>query len=82
MSALIHPEPRRSKVNSNKLLLSKWTATRPKNKEKHFIVTKLIVPESELEPIREIEMEAVYSGKIYRIEWRQLSDTDIWSQGW
>ena len=34
--------PRR--LNRNKLLLSKWTAVIPRNKELHFIVTRVVAP--------------------------------------
>ena len=30
-----------NRINPAKLLLSKWTAARPRNKEKHFLVTEL-----------------------------------------
>ena len=29
-----------------------------------------------------IEIEAVYSGKVRRIPWRELRDTNLWRQGW
>jgi hypothetical protein len=29
-----------------------------------------------------IEIEAVYSGKVSRIAWRELRDTSVWRQGW
>ena len=29
-----------------------------------------------------IEIEAVYSGKVSRIAWRELRDTSLWRQGW
>jgi tryptophan-rich hypothetical protein len=38
-------------INPAKLLLSKWTAVKPVNKEKHFLVTKLIEPENECDPL-------------------------------
>ena len=34
------PEQRR--LNPRKLLLSKWTAAQPQNRERHFLVTALI----------------------------------------
>ncbi len=38
--------PNALRLNPAKLLLSKWTAATPRNKEKDFIVVKLIQPES------------------------------------
>jgi hypothetical protein len=33
-------------LNPQKLRLSKWTAVNPQEKEKHFLVTKVINPEA------------------------------------
>lgn len=75
-------DARRIHINPRKLLLSKWTAMVPLNKEKHFVVTKLIQPES-LEGLPEfVEMEAVYSRRSFVMAWRELRDTDRWRQGW
>ena len=37
--------PTARRLNPKKLLLSKWTAVTPHDKEKHFIVTGVIEPE-------------------------------------
>jgi tryptophan-rich hypothetical protein len=72
-----------TKLNPKVLLHSKWTAVAPTNKEKHFMVTQLLMDEHEpLAPIKFIELEAVYSGRKTRIPWLELCDTDIWQQGW
>ncbi|HCH4279606.1 TPA: TIGR02450 family Trp-rich protein [Vibrio parahaemolyticus] len=34
-----------NKIHPKKLLHSKWTATSPKNKEKHFVVTEMELDE-------------------------------------
>ncbi|MGY6273963.1 TIGR02450 family Trp-rich protein [Methylomonas sp. MgM2] len=70
------------RLNPNKLLLSKWTAARPKNKEKHFLVTRLIKPEWPDAPVEHIELEAVYSRPSFIVPWRDLTDTRQWLQGW
>lgn len=69
-------------VNPKKLLKSKWTAVTPVNKEKHFIVTQMIAPESPDLPMEYVELEAVYSGRSQSIPWQQLNDSSIWLQGW
>ena len=69
-------------VQANKLLLSKWTAVFPQNKEKHFVVTKLIAPASPGAPADEVDLEAVHSGRVQRIAWRALRDDAHWRQGW
>ena len=72
----------RTRINPKKLLLSKWTATKPQNKEKHFIVSKVILPENPELPIELVELEAVYSKRIQTLAWRALTDTAEWRQGW
>ena len=72
--------PRR--LSPKKLLLSKWTATVPKNKEKHFIVRQVITPEASETTPKLIEIEAVYSRLSMVLPWRELLDEEHWLQGW
>ena len=74
------PPPRR--LAPGKLLLSKWTAAAPANKEKHFLVSRLIPPEAPGAGIDCIEMDAVHSGRRFTLRWRELNDTSCWLQGW
>ena len=69
-------------INPKKLLLSKWTATCPVNKEKHFMVSKVIKPEPPEIAIEFIELEAVYSQRCKRVSWRVLQNVEVWLQGW
>jgi tryptophan-rich hypothetical protein len=69
-------------INPTKLLLSKWTAVRPVNKEKHFLVIKLIDPEIEGDPLELIELEAIFSQRVIVMNWRELKNVDNWLQGW
>jgi tryptophan-rich hypothetical protein len=69
-------------LNPRKLLLSKWTAVNPRNKEKHFIVTKLLEPELPNMPLEQIELEAVYSQRSFILPWRELQESERWLQGW
>lgn len=71
-----------NRISSKKLLLSKWTAVEPIAKQKHFLVSKVILPEPPNEVIEFVEMEAVYSKKITQIAWRDLKDSQRWLQGW
>ena len=72
----------RNPISPKKLLLSKWTAVHPVNKEKHFLVSKVILPELPSEKIERVELEAVYSKHILEIAWRELINADVWVQGW
>lgn len=65
-----------NQINPNKLLLSKWTAVKPKQKELHFIVTKLIRAENE--EIIACELEAVINKNIYQMDWQTLKDSSCW----
>jgi len=69
-------------LQPKKLLLSKWTAVRPLAKEKHFLVSKVIEPELEGAKVEWIELEAVHSKSIRRIDWRELKDDTQWKRGW
>ena len=73
---------RRNMLSPKKLLLTKWTAVTPRNREKHFVVLRVI----ELEPpsirVEQVELEAVHSKQVYVLHWRELTDATLWRQGW
>ena len=69
-------------LQPKKLLLTKWTAVKPIAKDKHFLVAKVIQPELPLVVVQWVEMEAVYSKNITRIDWQELRDDTTWRQGW
>ncbi|MCW3171105.1 TIGR02450 family Trp-rich protein [Shewanella subflava] len=69
-----------NKINPAKLLNSKWTAVKPTNKEKHFLVTEIEFDENNV--VINCEIEAVMSKRIMAIDWQQLTDSQQWIQGW
>lgn len=69
-------------LNPKKLLLTKWTAVHVLDKQKHFLVNKVIQPDDPQAAIVEVELEAVFSKQIRRIAWRDLQDSACWRQGW
>ena len=69
-------------LNPKKLLLSKWTAVVPVAKQKHFLVSRVIQPEVETNPVEWVEIEAVFSKATQIIQWRDLQDDSVWRQGW
>jgi tryptophan-rich hypothetical protein len=71
-----------NRISPKKLLLSKWTAVNPVAKQKHFLVSKLILPEDPSQPLELVEIEAVFSKKTKQIPWKELQDSDLWIQGW
>ncbi len=69
-------------LSPKKLLHTKWTAVVPRNKEKHFLVTKVIEPLPPGSPVVSIEIEAVHSKRVRVIAWRELKDALQWRRGW
>ncbi|MBU3539611.1 TIGR02450 family Trp-rich protein [Polynucleobacter sp. UK-Gri1-W3] len=69
-------------LSPKKLLLTKWTAVNPIAKQKHFLVSKVILPEPPSEKIEFVEIEAVFSKKTTQIPWRDLTNSELWLQGW
>lgn len=68
------------RINPRKLLLSKWTARQPRDREKHFMVTELHCDEQGT--VLEVELQAVLTGRSARIDWHQLEDGERWRMGW
>jgi tryptophan-rich hypothetical protein len=72
----------KNSINPKKLLLTKWTAVHPIHKQKHFLVSKVILPEPPDESIEFVELEAIYNKKLQVISWRDLGNPEVWIQGW
>jgi tryptophan-rich hypothetical protein len=69
-------------LSPKKLLHSKWTAVEPRNKEKHFLVARVIEPDPPGSPILSVEIEAVHSKRVRIIAWRELTEPTQWRRGW
>jgi tryptophan-rich hypothetical protein len=69
-------------LQPKKLLLSKWTAVAPVAKNKHFLVSKVIACAPPSQEIEAIELEAVFSKAVVRMDWQALRDPSLWRQGW
>ena len=69
-------------LSPRKLLHTKWTAVEPRDKEKHFLVTKIIEPEPTGAPVVSVEIEAVHSKRARIIAWRELTNATQWRRGW
>lgn len=80
-TAAFVPE-RRNHLSPKKLRLSKWTAVQPLNREKHFVVVRVIEPEPPAVRITLVELEAVHSGRVLQLHWRDLTNPRVWRQGW
>ena len=60
--------------------MSKWTATQPRQRERNFLVTRLIRAEDET--IVGCEIGAVINKNTYEVDWRELQDSARWVMGW
>ncbi|ENJ1726194.1 TPA: TIGR02450 family Trp-rich protein [Vibrio parahaemolyticus] len=69
-----------NRIHPEKLLHSKWTATSPKNKEKHFVVTEMELDEDG--NVVKCVIEAVMSKREQKMNWQDLKDPELWRQGW
>ena len=69
-----------NRINPNKLLLSKWTATKPARNEKHFIVSEVETNEEDV--VIFCVLEAVTSKRSIQIDWHELEDAGKWLHGW
>lgn len=69
-----------NRINPRKLLLSKWTAALPLNREKHFLVTELFCDEDGT--VLTIELQAVLTQRCQQLPWQTLQDADTWRMGW
>ncbi|MBV4488776.1 TIGR02450 family Trp-rich protein [Pseudomonas sp. SWRI153] len=69
-----------NRINPRKLLLSKWTAAQPQNREKHFLVTELIRDEEGT--VLEVELQAVLTQRTERLDWQVLKNNEHWLLGW
>ncbi|QJR00198.1 TIGR02450 family Trp-rich protein [Halomonas sp. PGE1] len=67
-------------INPEKLHHSKWTAAKPRNKEKHFLVTAL--ERDEEENVVAVVLEAVYTRRETTLPWQDLKDDATWLMGW
>ena len=69
-----------NRINTKTLIHSKWTKVDVRNKEKHFIITR--VKFDEQQKVIECQIEAVMSKNEYPIDWRELKMSDKWHIGW
>jgi tryptophan-rich hypothetical protein len=69
-----------NRINPSKLLLSKWTAAHPQNREKHFLVTEFFRNEEGI--VLEVELQAVLTKRSERFDWQALKNSQTWLTGW
>jgi tryptophan-rich hypothetical protein len=69
-------------LSNKKLLLSKWTAVAPQNREKHFLVSRIHDPRDHAIPPGFVELEAVFTQRRFNIAIDDLLNSADWQIGW
>lgn len=69
-----------NRVSPKVLLHSKWTKLNVENREKHFIITKVLFDEQK--NVVECTITAVINKREYSINWRDLKKPTLWRFGW
>jgi len=70
-----------NRFQTKKLMLSKWTALNPVDKQKHFIVVACLEDE-ESQKVLSCTLEAVMTKNQFEITPQSLKDSQKWRQGW
>ncbi len=73
--------PTRNPVQRSKIVGSKWTATKPVRREKHFMAVGWVLDEAG-EPTDLVRLEAIVTGRVRSIHWRDLEKIEDWFIGW
>ncbi len=68
-------------VQRGKIVGSKWTARRPRNREKHFMVLGWVLDDND-QPTEEVELEAILTGNVRKSHWRDFESVEEWRIGW
>ena len=69
-----------NQINPKILLHSKWTKVEISNKEKHFIITKVLFDDEQR--VIECIIQAVVTKREMAIDWRILKNANQWKLGW
>jgi tryptophan-rich hypothetical protein len=70
------------KLNYKKLHNSKWTAVKPKNREKHFLAIKVFKHPDDDQLVEWVTLEAVLTKRQLKLNPLALRDQDLWIEGW
>ena len=71
------PTPKPAKVPFSKIIGSKWTATKPQNGEKHFLVTRIADHKR-----RELKVECVVTKRTFITSYTNLLNAEEYLPGW
>ncbi len=69
-----------NQINPKKLMSSKWTAVKPANRQKHFIV--VAVKFNKQGQVNYCELAAIMTKTNKVIDWKILKNSEQWLPGW
>ena len=69
-----------NRINPKKLLNSKWTAVKPFNKEKHFIISEIEFDDEN--KVISCTIQAILTKRSAPFNWNDLKDENHWLHGW
>lgn len=71
-----------NRIDLSRLSGSKWTAVDVHNRDKHFLALPLAQDRARNPAARQIELKAVLSGRIRKVDYEELRDPSQWLRGW
>ena len=71
-----------NRVLRKHLVNSKWTAVEPVDRDKHFLVKRVLRAKAEEHELGLVELEAILSKRLHRVSRGELSDATRWRSGW
>jgi tryptophan-rich hypothetical protein len=67
-------------ITPKKLLNSKWTAVKSIDKQKHWVI--IHVEYDDDQSVIECLIQAIINKQETSINWRELNNPEMWTQGW
>ena len=69
-------------MSPKNLLDSKWTAAVPRERDKHFVLVRIIPSESTSSSGASVELQSLISKRRMIVPQSELTDPERWRQGW
>ena len=67
---------------AKKLLDSKWTAVEPEDREKHFVVIRILDGQQPQERVPSVELRCLLTKRSRLVAQAELADPERWRPGW
>ena len=73
---------RPSPLRPKRLLDSKWTASVPENREKHFVVTRVLDAATAASKVQSVELRCLLTKRTRIVAQADLLEPELWRPGW